>query len=88
MKFPMRILVVVLLVFTSSYGAAQTATSSLRGIVTDPSGALVGGATVTLESKETGSHQVHKTDKEGGYQFQQIQPATYAVSVTILGFAQ
>lgn len=49
MKLPMRIVVVVLLVFTSSFGAAQTATSSLRGIVTDPSGALVVGANVTLE---------------------------------------
>jgi len=88
MKLPMRIMVVVLLVFTSSFGAAQTATSSLHGIVTDPSGALVVGATVTLESKETGFHQIHKTDKDGGYQFQQVQPATYAVTVASVGFAQ
>jgi hypothetical protein len=88
MKLSMRIMVVALAVFLSSFGTAQTATSSLRGIVTDPSGALVVGATVTLESKETGFHLVHKTDKDGGYQFQQVQPATYAVTVASLGFAQ
>jgi hypothetical protein len=54
--------------------------------VTDPSGALVVGATVTLESKETGFHQVHKTDKDGSYQFQQVQPATYSVTVANTGF--
>jgi hypothetical protein len=88
MKLPMRIMVVVLLVFTSSFGAAQTATSSLHGIVTDPSGALVVSATITLESKETGFHQVHTTDKDGGYQFQQVPPATYTVTVVSIGFAQ
>jgi hypothetical protein len=78
----------VLLVFTSSFAAAQTATSSLRGIVTDASAALVVGATVTLESKETGFHQVHTTDKDGGYQFQQVPPATYSVTVASAGFSQ
>ncbi len=88
MKLPMRIVVVVLLVFTSSFGAAQTATSSLRGIVTDPSGALVVGANVTLESKETGFHQVHTSDKDGSYQFEQVPPATYTVTVESPGFAR
>jgi len=86
MKLPMRIMAAVLAVILSSCGLAQTATSSLRGTVTDPSGALVVGATVTLESKETGFHQVHKTDKDGSYQFQQVQPATYSVTVANTGF--
>ena len=86
MKLPMRIMAAVLAVILSSCGLAQTATSSLRGNVSDPSGALVVGATVTLESKETGFHQVHKTDKDGSYQFQQVQPATYSVTVANTGF--
>jgi hypothetical protein len=87
MKLLMRIMIMALSVFVSSFGAAQTATSSLRGIVTDSQGAVVAGVTVTLESRETGFHQVHMTDKEGGYQFQQVQPATYTFRVELPGFA-
>jgi hypothetical protein len=82
-----RLLSFSALLLTASLSLAQTATSSLRGTVTDPVGAVVAGATVTLESKETGFHQTHKTEKDGGYQFQQVPPATYAVTVESPGFA-
>ena len=85
MKFKHCFLTV--LIFASSWSLAQTATSSLRGTVTDPGGSLIVGATVTLESKETGFHQVHKTERDGGYQFQQVPPATYTVTVESPGFS-
>src|SRR5258708_534152 len=66
---------------------AQTATSSLRGTVTDPAGALVVDATVTLTSGETGFHLVHKTGNDGSYQFQQVPPATYTLTITSPGFS-
>jgi hypothetical protein len=88
MKSAIRLMTVVLLLALSSLAPAQTATSSLRGTVTDPGGALIVGATVTLESKETGFHQVHKTESDGGYQFQQVPPSTYTVTVESPGFAR
>ena len=86
MKSAIRLMTVVLLLAASSLAVAQTATSSLRGIVTDPAGALVVGATVTLESKETGFHLVHKTESDGSYQFQQVPPATYTLTIESPGF--
>ena len=82
-----RLLVVLLLSFTSVWSLAQTATSSLRGTVTDPSGSVIVGATVTLENTATSFHQTHTTEKDGGYQFQQVPPATYTVSFQSPGFS-
>lgn len=87
MKTASRLISLVALILAPSLSVAQTATSSLRGTVTDPAGAFVVGATVTLTSKEIGFHQVHKTEKAGDYQFQQVPPATYVVTVDSPGFA-
>jgi hypothetical protein len=88
MKSAIRLVILVLLLTASSLAVAQTATSSLRGTITDPGGAVIVGATVTLESQETGFHQVHKTEGDGSYQFQQVPPATYTVTVESQGFAR
>jgi hypothetical protein len=83
----LRITSFALLVFASSVALAQTATTSLRGTVTDPAGAVIPDATVTLDSRETGFHQVHNTEKNGDYTFQQVPPATYKVTVESSGFS-
>ncbi len=79
--------VVILLLAYSGLSPAQTATSSLRGTIADATGALVPGATITVESKATGYHQVHTSEKNGDYQFQQVPPSTYTVTVQSPGFA-
>ncbi|HEY1986442.1 MAG TPA: TonB-dependent receptor [Terracidiphilus sp.] len=86
MRSAIRLITVTVFVLSVSFGVAQTATSSLRGTITDPGGAIIVGATVTLESKDTGFHLVHKTDKDGSYQFQQVPPATYKLTVDSSGF--
>ena len=87
MKSLIRVSSFALLLATSFHVMAQTATTSLRGTVSDPAGAVVPDATVTLDAKETGFHQVHKSEKDGGYTFQQVPPATYTVTVESPGFA-
>ena len=87
MKLSTHLLTMLVLLIACASALAQTATSSLRGIVTDPAGALVVGATVTLESKETGFHLVHKTESDGSYQFQQVRPATYTLTIESPGFS-
>ena len=66
---------------------AQSGTSSLRGTVTDQSGAVVPNAVVTLSSPDIGVNLTTSTDKNGFYQFQEVRPATYMLTVAAQGFA-
>jgi hypothetical protein len=62
------------------------ATTSLYGIVKDPSGAPLPGARVTVRNEETGSAQVTSTDAQGRYRFNDIQAGNSAVFVSATGF--
>jgi hypothetical protein len=62
-------------------------TSSLRGIVTDPKGALLPGASVTLADPETGFTRNVRSGADGVYQFLQVPPAFYDLTATAPGFA-
>lgn len=76
----------VLLLSPAAILAGQTGTTSLRGTVADPKGAAVGGATVVISSPEIGVTLTTKTDKEGLYQFREVRPSTYNLTVTADGF--
>ncbi len=65
---------------------AQSATTSLRGTISDAKGAVVSGATVTLNNKDTGFTRTVTTDDQGIYQFLEVPPATYVMTVTSTGF--
>jgi hypothetical protein len=65
---------------------AQGNTASVRGQVTDPSGAAVVGATVLL-TVPGGASMDTKTDNQGFYQFKDLAPGTYEVKVVAGGFA-
>ncbi|HUA14407.1 MAG TPA: carboxypeptidase-like regulatory domain-containing protein [Verrucomicrobiae bacterium] len=66
---------------------AQSATTSLRGTISDIKGAVVPGASVTLSNAATGYSRTVKTDDQGAYQFLEVPPATYGLTVTAQGFA-
>ncbi len=66
---------------------AQTAVTSLRGSVTDQSGAVVAGAHVSITNPETGAKGERITDSRGAYDFEQIVPGKYNVLVSATGFA-
>ena len=70
----------------SAIGYAQNATTSLRGVVKDPSGAVVPGATITLHNGATGQSLTATSKDDGEYQLLQIPPATYTITVTAAGF--
>jgi len=66
---------------------AQTATTSLRGTVYDPKGAVIADAAVTATNPATGFTRSTKTDNQGVYQFRELPPAKYDVVVNASGFA-
>lgn len=67
--------------------SAQTATSSLRGTLTDPKGAVMSGVTLTLNNTATGFSRTTKSGSDGAYQFLEVPPATYVLVVSATGFA-
>jgi hypothetical protein len=67
-------------------GYAQS-TATLSGRVTDPSGAVVPQARVTVVGLATGVNRVSTSDPEGNYTIPSLQPGNYSVSVQATGFA-
>ena len=65
---------------------AQGTTSRLLGVVTDQTGAVVPGATVTLTNEATGVSFTTVTTGAGTYTFEAIQVGTYTVAVELQGF--
>ncbi|MGA7156175.1 MAG: TonB-dependent receptor [Acidobacteriaceae bacterium] len=63
-----------------------TTTATLSGVVTDPSGALVHQASVTLTSPETGITRTFVSDAAGRYAFSQLPPGTYNLTLRAKGF--
>ena len=72
--------------FTAGSAWAQY-TASVQGSVTDPSGAAVSQAKVTLENLVTRVSAVTTTDAEGGYRFLSLAPGPYKVSAVASGFS-
>ena len=79
--------VLILLLSCVTLTFAQSGTTTLRGTVTDTSGAVVPGAAVNLASAEIGVNLSGETDKDGAYQFREVRPSTYMLTVTAPGFA-
>ena len=77
---------VVASMFVSSAVAQSLLSGDISGTVTDPSSAVVAGATVNLKSLDTGSTQGARTDASGVYHFSLLKPGRYSVSATQTGF--
>lgn len=59
---------------------------SIGGTITDPSGAAVSGASISITSSDTGFKKEFTTDKAGYYQIGPLNPGNYTVNVTAPGF--
>jgi hypothetical protein len=62
--------------------------ASLQGTVTDPQGAVVPDADITLTNKETGRQQQAKTNANGVYNINALPPSVYSIKVEKTGFKQ
>src|ERR1700758_425390 len=60
--------------------------ASIQGVVTDPQGNVINGATVTLTNNETGQVQTTITNENGVYNFNALPPSQYTLTAEITGF--
>ena len=69
-------------------GAWGQSTATISGTVTDPSGAVVVNAHVTVHSLATGADRVINTDTDGLYAVPSLQPGDYNIQATAPGLTR
>jgi len=84
------VLAVILIAAVISFGGtrafAQAVGASLNGQVTDPTGAAIPGAAITLKNLGTGLTLNAASASDGAYRIAPVPPGTYALSVEARGF--
>ena len=90
LKFPKDSVFAVAVLFASlvvPVCTAQTAVDgAVGGTVTDASGAIVGGATITVHDNGTNAEQIAKADGAGYFRVIHLQPGNYTVTIIASGF--
>src|ERR1043165_3656151 len=79
------LLTALMLFATAPISFAQTS-STLRGVVRDPQGAVVPNATVTLTGAQRGNERQAKTSDDGAYVFTSVDPGVYTLKIEMQGF--
>lgn len=75
------------IVLTGPVAQAQTSFGTITGIVTDPSGAVVANAKVTIANVDTNGVREFQTDPSGTYNVPSLPPGHYIVKVEASGFS-
>lgn len=70
-----------------SMGNAQTTTAAIFGTVTDPTGAAIAGASVTVTNVLTGIEHHATSDRQGAYHVTQLPPGSYRLTISSHGFS-
>ncbi len=83
----LSLLVAFILSAILSTAHAQTNSGSINGAVTDPSGAVVPGATVSVQNPVSGYTRTATTDSAGRYKFSNVPFNPYHLTVTAQSFA-
>lgn len=86
-KYSLVFLCILTIVNPYMAPAQSGTTSALSGEVTDPGGAAIARATVTITDTNTKATRAGETDAAGHFLFSQINPGTYEVMVEARGFA-
>ena len=80
------VLAIVFAFAAASFAQSQAASADLTGTVTDPTGAVVSGATVTAKGLGTGINRTVTTDAEGSYRFVSLPPGDYEITAEATNF--
>lgn len=86
MKRTKFFLLTLAVLFLTTIAFGQGETGQISGTVTDPNGAVVPNATVTVRSVTTGQTRSVQTDAEGFYQVTNLLPGVYEITVQGTGF--
>ena len=81
-----RALAIIISLLVPTWALAQGTTSRVTGTVTDKSGAVTPGASVTLTSDTTGIKLATVTNESGSYSFEAVQVGRYTVVAELQGF--
>lgn len=84
MRLTAFLLIVWLLVIPCA--VAQSPNGTISGLVLDPSGAVIGGAEITVANDETNAQYFGKTNNEGIYVVSNLPPGSYRLQVAKIGF--
>jgi len=87
-KFRSIGLIIGLLFAFSMAAFGQFQTGTIEGAVTDPTGKVVAGATVTLTDPKTGNTQTATTTSAGTFRFSSLVPGDYSLMIEGAGFAK
>src|SRR5580765_7580100 len=82
-----RLLPLFLLLATATIANAQSSSGTLSGTITDPSGALIPGASVQIANHVTGYNRTAKTDASGQFHFYNVPFNPYHLTVSASGFS-
>ena len=80
------VLVLVAVIVTTSLGVAQRTTATFAGIVTDPSNAVLPGASVQLINEGTNAVTEKLTGETGEFLFDYVPVGTYTLKISLPGF--
>src|SRR5882672_7385354 len=81
-------LILFVVFITASGTAGQTVQGVITGTISDPSGASVPNATVTITNAGTGLSQSTTTGTDGSYRFSLVPPGGYVIDIKAANFTQ
>jgi hypothetical protein len=82
MRHPIRVLPLLVCLAGGLFGQ----TSSLNGTVSDPTGAVIPNAAITIVNSQTGFQRSATSDEQGRYNIAQVAPGTYKLTAKVAGF--
>ena len=80
--------ITLLLLLLAVTAGAQEFRGSITGRITDPKGAALVGASVSVKNVETNIAATATTNEDGAYNFPLLQPGKYRLTVTLQGFKE
>src|SRR5437016_14612981 len=80
-------MLLVCITAANSFSQSQISSADIKGIVTDATGAVLPGASVTVTNIETGVERSLVTDSTGNFRFFLVPPAEYELKVQLPSFS-